>query len=105
MVDAQPGSPRTLLTDEEVSTRVEELLQRMTVAEKAGQLTQYFYFGSVAETAENAGEPGDATADAGEDLGAHLSQQPAMVQAALSRGETGSLLFVTDPAETNRLQS
>lgn len=107
MVDAQPGSPRTLLTDVEVSARVEELLAQMTVAEKAGQLTQYFYFGFVAETAEtaqNAVEPEDPAADAGEDLGAHLAQQPAMVEAALGSGETGSLLFVTNPAETNRLQ-
>ena len=32
------------------------------------------------------------------------SSQPAMVEAALGRGEAGSLLFVTDPAEINRLQ-
>jgi len=32
------------------------------------------------------------------------SQQAALVDAALARGEVGSLLFVTDPAETNRLQ-
>ena len=28
-----------------VQTRVEELLAAMTLAEKAGQLSQYFYFG------------------------------------------------------------
>ena len=30
--------------------------------------------------------------------------QPRMVEDALGRGEVGSLLFVTDPAEINRLQ-
>ena len=62
----------------------------MTAAEKAGQLTQYFYFGF----------HGD-----GHRLSAWTSSsQPAMVEAALGRGEAGSLLFVTDPAEINRLQ-
>ena len=30
----------------EIAERVDALISRMTVAEKAGQLTQYFYFGS-----------------------------------------------------------
>ncbi len=30
--------------------------------------------------------------------------EPAVVEAALGRGEVGSLLFCTDPAEINRLQ-
>lgn len=64
--------------NEGVSTwhRAQELLARMTPAEKAGQLTQYFYF-------------------------PHVSDQ---VDAAVRRGEAGALLFVTDPAEINRLQ-
>ena len=64
----------------------------MTPAEKAGQLTQYFYFRLPAGA-----EPDPA-------LGVDPEAQPRMVEAALGRGETGSLLFVTDPAETNRLQ-
>ena len=58
--------------------RVEELLAAMTTAQLAGQLTQYFYFPDPSQTAP--------------------------VDAALGRGEAGSLLFVTNPAEINRLQ-
>ena len=64
----------------------------MTPAEKAGQLTQYFYF------------PCRETPTAGPALGLDATHQPRMVEAALARGEAGSLLFVTDPAEINRLQ-
>ncbi|HEY6886736.1 MAG TPA: glycoside hydrolase family 3 N-terminal domain-containing protein [Solirubrobacter sp.] len=60
-----------------IRSRADALIAEMTPAEKAGQLTQYFYFG-----------------DGGS----------AAVEAAVSRGEVGSLLFVTDPAEINRLQ-
>ncbi len=87
MVDTQGP-----MSDADVQTKVEELLAQLTVAEKAGQLTQYFYFGFAADGATD--PVGDSD----------LSQQPRMVQDALSRGEAGSLLFVTDPAETNRLQ-
>ena len=75
-----------------IGARVDELLRTMTVAEKAGQLTQYFYFrlpsGAAAEPA----------------LGLDVEAQPRMVEEALGRGQVGSLLFVTDPAEINRLQ-
>jgi beta-glucosidase len=72
--------------------RVDELISRMTPAEKAGQLTQYFYFRL----------PAGATTEPA--LGVDSDAQPRMVEDALGRGEVGSLLFVTDPAETNRLQ-
>jgi beta-glucosidase len=80
------------MTDAAINARVDELLAAMTVEEKAGQLTQYFYFGSLQD------------ADAGPTEELPPSQQAAAVEAALARGEVGSLLFVTDPAETNRLQ-
>src|SRR6476646_6215880 len=64
----------------------------MTPAEKAGQLTQYFYFRLPAGAAP---EPA---------LGMDPDAQPRMVEEALGRGEVGSLLFVTDPVEINRLQ-
>ncbi|WP_233493913.1 glycoside hydrolase family 3 N-terminal domain-containing protein [Desertihabitans brevis] len=67
-----------------VDTQVEELLAAMTPAEKAGQLTQYFSFGP------SVGDGGP--------------QRAGEVEEALGRGGAGSLLFVTDPAETNRLQ-
>ncbi len=78
--------------DAEVAERVDALIARMTVAEKAGQLTQYFYFGSL---------PSEGNQDA---PGPPLPGQAAAVEAALARGEVGSLLLVTDPAEVNRLQ-
>ncbi len=75
-------------SDAEVAERVGALIAGMTTAEKAGQLTQYFYFGPLPPD-----EDGNQT-----------PSQPAMVEAALARGEAGSLLFVTDPEEINRLQ-
>jgi beta-glucosidase len=78
-------------TDEAIRSRIDELLAGMTAAEKAGQLTQYFYFRL----------PGDVENPA---LGLDVDTQPLMVEAALGRGEAGSLLFVTDPSEINRLQ-
>jgi beta-glucosidase len=87
-----PGSSRPVLTDAEVAERVEALLADMSVAEKAGQLSQYFYFNLPPS------EEIEAT------LHTDFSRQPAMVEAALREGKVGSLLFVTDPAEVNRLQ-
>jgi beta-glucosidase len=69
-----------------IAVRVEELLAAMTLEEKAGQLTQYFYLGAPEATV------GASPQKAGE------------VEDALARGGAGSLLFVTDPAEINRLQ-
>ena len=78
-------------TDEAIRSRIDELLAGMTAAEKAGQLTQYFYFRL----------PGEVESPA---LGLDVDTQPLMVEAALGRGEAGSLLFVTNPSEINRLQ-
>ncbi|WP_028066068.1 beta-glucosidase BglX [Solirubrobacter soli] len=74
-----------------IRSRVDGLLDAMTPAEKAGQLTQYFYFGHL------------RGADEAPEIGG-VSASPEGVEAALGRGEVGSLLFVTDPAEINRLQ-
>ena len=91
MTEPDQQSERQLQADG-VRARVEELLRRMTPAEKAGQVTQYFYFRlpAGAET-----EPA---------LGMDPDAQPRAVEEALGRGGVGSLLFVTDPAEINRLQ-
>src|SRR4051812_32449227 len=72
-----------------IQARVDELLAQMTPAEKAGQLTQYFYF-LLPEDAP----VGDFDADG----------QRQMVESKLRDGAVGSLLFMTDPAEINRLQ-
>ena len=91
MLDDETSPQSEPQPDEEtIRRRAEELVAAMTPAEKAGQLTQYFYFGGLSD------------ADAGS--GPLPSVQGAMVEAALGRGEVGSLLFVTDPVETNRLQ-
>jgi beta-glucosidase len=74
-----------------VAERVEELLAQMTPAEKAGQLTQYFYFRL----------PEDAPAPV---LDLDPDEQPRMVESKLAEGGAGSLLFLTDPAQINRLQ-
>ena len=58
---------------------------------RPGQLTQLFYFGSLADPEIGAG------IGVGDD-------QPGEVENALGHGGAGSLLFVTDPAQTNRLQ-
>ena len=75
-----------------IQSRVDELIAQMTPAEKAGQLTQYFYFGV----------PAGAQAAPAPD--SEAGQQPKLVEAALRDGGAGALLFVTDPAEINRLQ-
>src|SRR4051812_19954981 len=63
-----------------VSRRAQTLLAQMTPEEKAGQLTDYFYFGQLS---------------------------PAMgrsVEDAVAKGHAGALLFTTDPATINRVQ-
>ena len=77
-------------------SQLDELIARMTPAEKAGQLTQYFYFGVMADA--DAEEAADAAAPL------EFARLPAMVEAAVRTGGAGSLLFVTDPGEINRLQ-
>ena len=66
-------------TDGPLAQRADALLATMTLEEKAGQLSQYFYMGGW--TAQNE-----------------------LVEAQLRAGQAGSLLFVADPRETNRLQ-
>jgi beta-glucosidase len=73
-----------------IQSKVDELIVQMTPAEKAAQLTQYFYF-RLPATAPPAVE-------------FDSNSQPMMVETALRGGGVGSLLFVTDPAEINRLQ-
>src|SRR4051794_16988146 len=89
-MSARPRGRRVDMADEEaIGSRVDGLLADMSVAEKAGQLTQYFYFEL----------PGGADGGLAE-----TSSQPQMVESALRAGGAGSLLFVTDPAKINRLQ-
>ena len=75
-----------------ITTQVDELIAQMTPAEKAAQLTQYFYFGL----------PAGAEVDPA--LNFDSEAQPKSVEFALQQGRVVSLLFVTEPSEINRLQ-
>lgn len=68
-LEAQP-------TDRQVQQRTNDLLRRMTLEEKIGQLTQFFY------NIPSAVSPEDR----------------------IRKGQAGGWLFVTDPAQINRLQ-
>ena len=76
---AREPAPAARLSDEAVRARADALIAQMTPEEKAGQLSQFFYFQIF--------PPMNAKADV-----------------AVAAGGAGSLLFVTDPAFTNRLQ-
>lgn len=93
VMTTQPYLDPTLPVDD----RVDDLLSRMTLEEKAGQLCQYFYFGSATQPSEEdiAGLPADQQ---------EFARQPAAVEAAIARGWAGSALFVKDPVVANRLQ-
>lgn len=77
--------------------RTDDLLARLTLAEKAGQLTQYFYFG-------DGGLPDEATLAGLPDEARDFAMQPRMVEKALDEGAAGSLLFVRNAALANKLQ-
>ncbi len=67
------GSAGPVRSDAEIAGRVDALIAQMGVAEKAGQLTQYFYFNlPPSEDIEAA-------------LHVDFSRQPAMVEAALAK--------------------
>jgi beta-glucosidase len=95
-----------------VDDRVEDLLSRMTVEEKAGQLSQYFYFGAIGEVPavpDSDGVPSGSSAESASSsesasASSAFLRQPKMVEAAIANGEAGSVLFVSDAATLNRLQ-
>lgn len=67
------------LSDAEVRARADALIAKMTPEEKAGQITQYFNFGDVPAESKR-------------------------VVDEMAAGRAGSLLFVHNPAELDRLQ-
>ena len=75
--------------------RAGDLLARLTVEEKAGQLTQYFYMtgGDPSEVVDNP----ESSSEAG-------AAQTGAVEAELARGRVGSLLFLREANQINRLQ-
>jgi len=80
-----------------IDQRVNDLLSRLTLEEKAGQLTQFFYLdmSELPEDVDLETLPLEQRAYVG---------QPKLVEAAISAGSAGSVLFTKDPAKTNRLQ-
>ena len=78
ILGATPVAAKSPVGDAQVEARVEALLARMTPADKAGQITQEFDFSNM---------PDGIKPDA-----------------EVAAGRVGSLLFLTDPAEINRLQ-
>ncbi len=68
-----------MTTKETLQQRAETLLAAMSLEEKAGQLSQYFYL-------------------------ARFSAQTTLLEGEVRAGRVGSLIFVADPAQTNRLQ-
>jgi len=78
--------------------RVSDLLNRLTLAEKAGQLTQYFYMGVAMNI------PADFDLTTVPEQERAFVQQPMLVQAAIRNGTAGSVLFAKDPALVNHLQ-
>ena len=69
----------TPLSDSDVASRIDALMAKMTVEEKAGQLTQYFAFAGLPEELEK-------------------------VETELRAGRAGSLLFVSKAEDIDRLQ-
>lgn len=73
-----------VMTQADARARAAAMLTRMTLEEKAGQLVQYFDFGG-------------ATVAGAKTTGVDI-------EAAIARGEVGSMLLVTDPTRNNKLQ-
>ena len=81
-----------------VEVRVKDLLGRLTLEEKAGQLTQYFYTGD--------GEPIPDDFDFESlppEYRVHV-KLPQLIEEGVSAGTVGSLLFIRNPKLANRLQ-
>lgn len=81
-----------------VATRVEDLLSRLTLEQKAGQLTQYFYLGVAMNI------PADLDIASLPDEQRMFLQQPLMVESAIRKGAAGAVLFAMEPTTLNRLQ-
>ena len=84
-----------------IKQRVADLLSRMTLEEKAGQLTQYFHFGSM--FADAAAAAGDGPPPEPDPFFAHI-RVPAVVEEEVAAGRAGSVLFVKDAVNANRIQ-
>ncbi len=80
-----------------VEERVDDLLSRMTLGEKIGQMNQYIGIDNVIETREQ------RRLDTGDNQ-AQVYADPDTIESRVQSGEIGSFLFVSGPAEANALQ-
>ncbi|WP_235559911.1 glycoside hydrolase family 3 N-terminal domain-containing protein [Microbacterium sp. Leaf159] len=87
--------PRYRRTELPVEDRVEDLLSRLSVEEKAGQLTQFFYL-------KRADTPVNVEALPPEHRA--MAEQPKMVEDAIRAGRSGSVLYATDATMIHELQ-
>lgn len=81
-----------------IEERVNDLLSRLSLEEKAGQLTQYFHMGVAMNM------PADFDLDLVPEEHRVFLEQPLMVEEAIKSGRAGSILFATEPGTINRLQ-
>ncbi|MGA1836504.1 glycoside hydrolase family 3 N-terminal domain-containing protein [Herbiconiux sp. 11R-BC] len=91
-------SPRYLDASAPIPDRVQDLLGRLTLEEKAGQLSQFFYFGGLGAL------PDDFDIESLPAEHQFYARQPKQVEAAIANGLAGSVLFVKDAELANRLQ-
>ncbi|ARD41909.1 glycoside hydrolase family 3 N-terminal domain-containing protein [Actinomyces gaoshouyii] len=96
---AGPARPRYRDPAAPIGERVEDLLGRLSLEEKAGQLTQYFYLRSMIP-----GLPGPDGADHLAEQDRKALAQSEMVEGEVRAGRAGSLLFVRSPETINALQ-
>jgi len=80
------------MSAQSINDQVESLLSQMTIEEKAGQLTQYFYFDGLPDPEPESGNL------------FFPSQMRAFVEERAKVGGVGSVLFVRNAEELNRLQ-
>ncbi len=103
MLSAQTGPPtpspeHAALYPAATTERARTLLKGMTLQEKVGQMTQLFYFPKETATALAAQVSDTETGPPA------TAAPPESAEDRIRAGRLGSVLFVTDPNEINRLQ-
>ncbi len=86
------------LSDEE---RIDDLIARMTLVEKIGQMSQYVGIEHIQKSEKNMSIE---EMQAGDAQGLYPNLHSSKIPALIERGEVGSFLHVKNPAEANLLQ-